>query len=140
MGNPLAPMVPLQPMGQTSGKNDQTGATDSGDSKPITKQPSGADVFSAFEDLVTNDLNAQQNSVLSSGNWYKIGVAEDGIYRLSYNDFQNLGVNTSNLNVNSIKLYGNGGGMLPYLNSIDRMFNNKLAALTMKAGHQVTSS
>ena len=66
-------------------------------------------------------LNAQQNSVLSSGNWYKIGVAEDGIYRLSYNDFQNLGVNTSNLDVNSIKLYGNGGGMLPLLNSIDRI-------------------
>ena len=66
MGNPLAPMVPLQPMGQTSGKNDQTGATDSGDSKPITKQPSGADVFSAFEDLVTNDLNAQQNSIVGN--------------------------------------------------------------------------
>ena len=66
-------------------------------------------------------LNAQQNSVLSSGNWYKIGVAEDGIYRLSYSDFQNLGVNTSNLDVNSIKLYGNGGGMLPLLNSIDRI-------------------
>ena len=66
-------------------------------------------------------LNAQQNSVLSSGNWYKIGVAEDGIYRLSFNDFQNLGVNTSNLDVNSIKLYGNGGGMLPLLNSIDRI-------------------
>ena len=66
MGNPLAPMVPLQAMGQTSGKNDQTGATDSGDSKPITKQPSGADVFSAFEDLVTNDLNAQQNSIVGN--------------------------------------------------------------------------
>ena len=65
-------------------------------------------------------LYAQQNSVLSSGNWYKIGVAKDGIYRLSYNDFQNLGVNTSSLDVNSIKLYGNGGGMLPSLNSMFR--------------------
>ena len=62
-------------------------------------------------------LNAQQNSVLSSGNWYKIAVSVDGIYKLDNNDLQSLGIETSNLSVNSIKLFGNGGGMLPALNS-----------------------
>ena len=62
-------------------------------------------------------LNAQQNSVLSSGNWYKISVSLDGIYKLDNNDLQSLGIETSNLSVNSIKLFGNGGGMLPALNS-----------------------
>ena len=62
-------------------------------------------------------LNAQQNSVLSSGNWYKISVSQDGIYKLDNNDLQSLGIETSNLIVNSIKLFGNGGGMLPALNS-----------------------
>ena len=63
-------------------------------------------------------LHAQQNSVLQSGDWYKIEVSQDGIYQITKNDLQNLGVNTSNLSVNSVKLYGNGGGMLPSLNSI----------------------
>ena len=69
-------------------------------------------------------LNAQQNSVLSSGNWYKISVSLDGVYKLDNNDLQSLGIKTSNLSVNSIKLFGNGGGMLPALNSDFR--NNDL--------------
>ena len=63
-------------------------------------------------------LHAQQNSVLKSGDWFKIEVSQDGIYQITKNDLQNLGINTSNLSVNSVKLYGNGGGMLPALNSI----------------------
>ena len=35
---------------------------------------------------------SQQSSVLQSGNWYKIAVSEDGIYQITYNDFQNLGM------------------------------------------------
>ena len=65
-------------------------------------------------------LHAQQNSVLKSGDWFKIEVSQDGIYQITKNDLQNLGINTSNLSVNSVKLYGNGGGMLPALNSIFR--------------------
>ena len=65
-------------------------------------------------------LHAQQNSVLQSGDWYKIEVSQDGIYQITKNDLQSLGINTSNLSVNSVKLYGNGGGMLPSLNSIFR--------------------
>lgn len=59
----------------------------------------------------------QINSVLKDGNWYKISVDEDGVYSLSYSDLQSLGVNVTNLDVNSIRLYGNSGGMLPRLNS-----------------------
>ena len=71
--------------------------------------------------LVNTCLNAQQNSVLHSGDWFKIGVSEDGVYQISYNDFQTLGINVSNLDVQSIKLYGNGGGMLPSQNSTNRI-------------------
>ena len=62
-------------------------------------------------------LFAQNNSVLSNGDWYKISTNKDGVYRLEYSDFQDLGVNVSNLQTAAIKLYGNGGGMLPKLNS-----------------------
>ncbi|MDC1024860.1 type IX secretion system sortase PorU [Flavobacteriales bacterium] len=60
---------------------------------------------------------AQQNSVLSSGDFYKISVENDGVYQLTYSDFQQLNISTNNLDISSIKVYGNGGGMLPNLNS-----------------------
>lgn len=62
-------------------------------------------------------LFGQENSVLSSEKWYKVSVANTGIHKLSYNDFQDLNIPVNNLNINSIKLFGNGGGMLPNLNS-----------------------
>ena len=57
------------------------------------------------------------NSVLASGNWYKIAVQEDGVYKISYSNLSNLGINTSNLSCSRIRIFGNGGGMLPNLNS-----------------------
>ena len=36
-------------------------------------------------------------------------------YSLTFSDLTSLGINTNNLDVNSIRLYGNGGGMLPRL-------------------------
>jgi hypothetical protein len=53
------------------------------------------------------------NSVLASGNWYKIRVAEDGIYKVTYSNLADMGVNVSSLGSANIRLYGNGGGMLP---------------------------
>ena len=67
--------------------------------------------------LVHLIVDAQQNSVLSSGDFYKISVENDGVYQLTYSDFQQLNISTNNLDISSIKLYGNGGGMLPNLNS-----------------------
>ena len=67
--------------------------------------------------LVHHIVVAQQNSVLSSGDFYKISVENDGVYQLTYSDFQQLNISTNNLDISSIKLYGNGGGMLPSLNS-----------------------
>ena len=60
------------------------------------------------------------NSVLQSGDWYKIAISSDGIYKLSYSFLQNLGINMSAINPKNIRIYGNGGGMLPELNSVQR--------------------
>ena len=67
--------------------------------------------------LVHHIVVAQQNSVLSSGDFYKISVENDGVYQLTYSDFQQLNISTNNLDISSIKVYGNGIGMLPNLNS-----------------------
>ena len=70
-----------------------------------------------FQIIFLLNLSAQNSSVLSSGNWYKISTNQNGIYTLDYTDFQALGVGVANIPVSDIKLYGNGGGMLPRLNS-----------------------
>lgn len=55
----------------------------------------------------------KQNSVLASGDWYKISVATSGIYKITYSDLQNMGMNLSAIDPREISIYGNGGGMLP---------------------------
>ena len=52
-----------------------------------------------------------------SGNWYKIAISEDGIYKLDKQFLENCGINTTNLNPNSIHVYGNGDGVLPIQNN-----------------------
>ena len=61
-----------------------------------------------------------QSSVLATGNWYKIGVTRDGIYKLDYNFLKNLGIDVEQVNPSHIRLYGNGGGMLPFANNAPR--------------------
>ncbi len=60
------------------------------------------------------------HSVLSSGDWYKIAVGNSGIYRIRYTDLQAMGINMASLDPRNIRIYGNGGGMLPESNSTAR--------------------
>jgi hypothetical protein len=61
-----------------------------------------------------------QHSVLSEGQWYKIATSENSIYKVTASQMTTMGFSTSNLDINSIRLYGNGGGMLAEANSISR--------------------
>jgi hypothetical protein len=60
------------------------------------------------------------NSVLQSGQWYKIAVPTDGIYKITYSFLKNLGIDVSSINPQNIRIFGNGGGILPELNSTPR--------------------
>ncbi len=61
------------------------------------------------------------NSVLRSGNWYKIAVTADGVYKVSYEDLVALGMDPASIRAQNIRLFGNGGGMLPFKNDVARM-------------------
>ena len=50
-------------------------------------------------------------SVLKSGEWYKIKVSKDGVFKLDKNFFTKNGIPT-NFNPKSLKIYGNGEGRL----------------------------
>lgn len=60
------------------------------------------------------------SSVLASGNWFKLGVSQDGIYRITYDDLQTLGIDVNSIDPRRINIYGNGSGMLPQPNDVFR--------------------
>lgn len=65
--------------------------------------------------LTSKTVSEIQNSVLASGDWYRFYVEKSGIYKISKSFLNQLGVNT-NEDPRKIKLYGNGGRMLPLAN------------------------
>lgn len=69
------------------------------------------------KNAVRKNKNLTLNSVLSTGDWYKIGIQKDGVYKITYNALKDLGLDIDNINPLNLKLYGNGGKMLPKLNS-----------------------
>lgn len=58
------------------------------------------------------------SSKLSSGNWYKIRLAEDGIYAIDKTMLDELGMGSVSFDM--LNVFGNGGGMLEEDAGIDR--------------------
>lgn len=64
------------------------------------------DVLRSFSELYT------ENSVLSTGKWYKVKVAERGMYKVTYENLKAMGVDMSKVTPQNIRVFGNGGAML----------------------------
>jgi len=55
----------------------------------------------------TEAMTYTPNSVLASGKWKKISVTESGIYKLTYSDIKNMGIDPD-----KVQIYGYGGKLL----------------------------
>lgn len=64
-----------------------------------------------------NPAHNISNSVLSSGIWYRFYVEKSGVFKLTRNFLNSLGVNVNSVDPRTIKIFGNGGAMLPLSNS-----------------------
>ncbi|MCU0345788.1 MAG: type IX secretion system sortase PorU [Saprospiraceae bacterium] len=74
--------------------------------KPLTGKPRGGNTF---------------NSVLSEGEVFKFSVDKPGVYKLDFDFLKNkLGMPIESIDPRTIKLYGNGGGILPELTNAPR--------------------
>lgn len=62
--------------------------------------------------------NVISNSILASGDWYQFYVEKSGVYKISKTFLQQLGLETNSIDPKKIKIYGNGGKMLPLSNSV----------------------
>lgn len=84
--------------------------------KEIKLSVSGSPVSTSND----RDVVFASSSVLASGDWYKIGVPADGVYKLDYNDLEGLGIAVGSINPKSINIYGNHTPKLPENNAIYR--------------------
>lgn len=55
----------------------------------------------------------QSDEELSSGSWFKIRISETGVYELTADYLKDFGISIPANDVNSIKIFGNGGHELP---------------------------
>ena len=60
--------------------------------------------------------NYASSSVLSSGQWFKIAVTSDGVYRIDYSKLRQLGL----INPSNPRIFGNNQGQLSYYNNDPR--------------------
>src|SRR5690606_30888446 len=81
----------------------------------VIKIPAYRKIGNTVEQLISFDLevteypqrqaaarpNFTSNSVLATGNWYKVSVSERGIFKIDYNFLQSLGLNPANINPNN---------------------------------------
>lgn len=58
------------------------------------------------------------NSLLATGNWYRFYIEKSGVYKLSKRFLEQLGIDFKNVDAKKIKIFGNGGRMLPLSNNI----------------------
>jgi len=56
-------------------------------------------------------------SVLASGTWFKFRIDTTGIFKIDRELLQRIGINPGGVDPRNIRIYGNGGEMLPQLNS-----------------------
>lgn len=56
-------------------------------------------------------------SVLASGTWYKLATGEAGIYRITAQTLQALGIDPASVDPRALRVYGQVGGPLPQENS-----------------------
>jgi hypothetical protein len=73
-----------------------------------------------FSCLIQLTLAQVSNSVLANGDWFKFSVDTTGVFKIDKNLLQQIGVSTNGLDPKKIRIFGNGGNLLPVLNSQNR--------------------
>lgn len=94
---------------------------------PIINDNSGLKKIKSFSYAISNGFTKRiisvknqtsiSNSVLASGDWYRFYVEKSGVYKITKEFLEQLGINLNGVNPKKIKIYGNGGKMLPLSNA-----------------------
>lgn len=97
---------------------------------PIIKTQTGYKKVISFD--LSYDYEAQNkavsrmqlsNSVLATGDWFKFKVDKTGVFKITKGFLEDLGMNTNSIDPRKLKIFGNGGKPLPFLNSENTSFD-----------------
>lgn len=66
---------------------------------------------------VNKTSQSLSNSVLATGDWYRFYVEKSGVYKISKKFLEETGLKLNSVDPKKIKIYGNGGKMLPLSNA-----------------------
>ncbi len=61
--------------------------------------------------------NWADNSVLANGDWIKLQIGRNGVFKVDVNFLNQAGLNADGTDISSIRVYGHGAGMLPQANA-----------------------
>ena len=107
---------------------------------PFKKSESQIEKLISFKVRIQLENNSAANksnrsstntSVLNTGQWFKLGIKESGVYRITKAQLAEMGMNVS-INPQNIRIYGNGGTMLPERNNVyypDDLIENAIVVL-----------
>ena len=73
------------------------------------------------------------NSVLATGQWIKIAIQQGGVYKISGSDIRSAGL-SGKISSGQIRLFGNGGGVLPESNAAEIQDDLREVAIEMVDG------
>ena len=79
-------------------------------------------------------LPHKTTSVLADGLWFKIAVTQTGIHQVTYQDLLALGIDPQSVEVEKIRIFGNGAGMLPEANNAPRIDDLREIAIKVMDG------
>jgi len=104
---------------------------------PITRQPEKLTSYSiqisgiAAHLKSTSERTYTSESLLKSGNWYKIKVDTTGIFKLTYEELKSIGIDKPE----NVRVYGYGGSQLPFMNNETNYDDLKENPIVMNYGN-----
>ena len=73
--------------------------------------------------LSKSTIDGITDAAFSQGNWYKFYVEKTGVYEIDSGFLNALGINTSDIQPDQIKILSHGGNMLPLLNGENEYYD-----------------
>lgn len=93
---------------------------------------------SAYRSTLDNRPSAVVNSVLNTGSWHRFYVEQSGVYKIDKRFLTSIGFNAESFDPRKIKIYGNGGRMLPIRNNVfypDDLAENAIQVIGEEDGY-----
>jgi len=106
---------------------------DNGILKRVTSFSITSSAQRSSQSQVLNTLNVT-NSVFASGDFFKFYIDKTGIFKLDRRFLESLGMNVGSVDPSTLKIYGNGGEMLPLLNMDNGIFDPQENSIKVVGG------